>query len=1332
MFSQQITVDDTVDLQSLIEDNLVDGCVNISNITSSVNGITYGLPSYGYFQRAGSNFPFENGIILATGNAASAGNGVITSELSEGSSIWGTDPDLEAALGTNNTLNATSIEFDIESISSQFQFNYLFASEDYDGINPCEVSDGFVFLIKETGSAAPYQNIALVPGTSTPVNTGTVHTNLLPACAAQNEQYFDGYNTGDTNYIGRTTVLTASTTITPHVSYHVKLIIADQTDGTFDSAVFIEGDSFKILDLGDNIETCAGSVLLDADIQNLLATYEWFLDGTSINITTPTHNAIQSGTYRVEVTVPLNGNNCVETDDIVVVLNAEETIPPVTDYELCDNIGGNGTGITFDLSTKNSDVTPNIPFSSYTFGYYPSENDARNNINEITTPISNTINPQPIFVRVEDTDSNCFGYTSFNLVVNPVPNIIAPSPLEVCDSDDEPNGYTVIYLTEKDNEITAGDPNLSVSYYYNPTDATNGNNPIPVPYININTPTDLVHVRVFNLQTGCVNTTTLNVNITTSPIVNRDTQYLDACDTDLDGAANFDLTQVIADILNGLPASDVSTTFHESYDDADTGSNPVADETNYQFTNAVIEPGSSILYIRVEDNTTGCASIVPVEVHTNLLLTGTDTSQYAICDTNDNENDTLEFDLNTIQNYILEDLILDNFSDPISVSFFETPEQRDANIGSIPKNNSYEATSPKVLYIRLENTVTGCYQLEDINLLVNPVLLFTPTTPVPYCDTDDDGIISIDLHSLDDEITNGNTNFEVTYFLTITDAENNTGQLPPFYTNTQPTETLVARIQSIETGCHTENPFDIEILVAPAANQPTPIIICDNNQDGFSIINLENKISEVVPDTTGLKIDFFTSFDDASTALNQIPQSDLSAYNSNTQTIYIRVESTLNTTGCYNIVELEVIVNTLPIIPIISNFQICQTGGSSTADFLLADKDAEILNGQIGKEVYYFEDAAYTVPIDKNNDYQNTSSTQTIYVRVENITDATCFDTSSFMIQVSPDPIYSTPSPFLVCDDISNDEFEVFDLNEKTIEINQGSTDNLNITYYFTRTDAENNTSALPTTYTNRGNPQTIYVRIESADSFCFVIEELSLNIIAAPDITQVTTPLVECDTDYDGSTTFNLEDADFEILDRIQTNLIINYFENFDDINQNDGLDNTNEILDPQNFISDSKTVYIKVANTLTGCFSVIPLELIVNTPPETNNIGTIAICDNNTDTYDLSQVDTMIVDDTSLVNISYHNDADTDNAPPIGNTYNYSASSHIIYIRVADINTGCPIVTSFTLQINPNPIANTPPITATEKCDDDYDGLLAFNLTQSSELSNAIRGGLSFCNLL
>ena len=83
--SQTIRVNDAVDDESsfspeeLIQNVLVSGtCADISNIKSVVNGNPTDLTSksYGYFKRLeGSTFPFEEGIILTTGNAFSTTNG---------------------------------------------------------------------------------------------------------------------------------------------------------------------------------------------------------------------------------------------------------------------------------------------------------------------------------------------------------------------------------------------------------------------------------------------------------------------------------------------------------------------------------------------------------------------------------------------------------------------------------------------------------------------------------------------------------------------------------------------------------------------------------------------------------------------------------------------------------------------------------------------------------------------------------------------------------------------------------------------------------------------------------------------------------------------------------------------------------------------------------------------------------------------------------------------------------------------------------------------------------------------------------------------------------
>ena len=150
----------------------------------------------------------------------------------------------------------------------------------------------------------------------------------------------------------------------------------------------------------------------------------------------------------------------------------------------------------------------------------------------------------------------------------------------------------------------------------------------------------------------------------------------------------------------------------------------------------------------------------------------------------------------------------------------------------------------------------------------------------------------------------------------------------------------------------------------------------------------------------------------------------------------------------------------------------------------------------------------------------------------------------------------------------------------------------------------------------------------EIINSKAVLEKRLGINIVAAPNVTQVASPLISCATGFNGIATFNLELSDFEILDRVQSNLTINYFNDLSDINQADGLDNSNEIILPSSFNSVSKTVYIKIANTLTSCFTVIPLELITNTPPVFNTIETIPICDNDTGTFDLSLVDNMVVE--------------------------------------------------------------------------------------------------------
>ncbi len=1302
-YAQQITVDNTVSPQDLIQNTLIQGCVEVSNISSPLNGNPTGLGSFGYFDRGASNFPFQNGIVLSTGNANSGGNGQNTDVLNDGDAAWGSDIDLENALGVSGTLNTTSIQFDFISISNQIQFNYIFASEEYFVTNPCSLNtDGFAFLIREAGSGSTYTNIALIPGTSEPIKVQTIRDEIFGFCEASNEQYFDGYNTGDTNYNGRTTVLSATATIQPYVQYQIKLVIADQTDERFDSAVFIEGNSFNsTVDLGVDFSTCASNVLLEGNIDNPNATYSWFYnDGLITSANQSTFNAPQTGNYRVEIMIPFGNSSCTIEDDINITLSSTQSSDPIPDYDLCDDPSNDGFE-TFDLSTKDAEVLEviaSLPPSSYTFSYHEGYTKAFNNIEPITGPI--TSNSQTVYVRIEATNG-CLAISPMSLNVFQPPTIVVPADFEICD-DGLADGFTTMDLNALlDDEITNGQTDLVVTYHSSASDATNTASALPMPNTFTNQP---VYVSVTNPLTGCNTTTALNITITESAVINTADHYIDACDTDDDGFALFDLTSIIPDIIGGL--TNVSISFHQTPDDALSGSDPIADETNYPNNIAEVE----IVFIRVENNTTGCASIAPIELHTNLLLTATNIEDVTVCDI-DND-DIEEFDLEAIALSIIN-----NIPD-ITVEFYETEADR-TSLNPIDPSIPYNSIS-KIIYLALESPT--CSDEAEIELILAPIINFT-SFATTRCDDDQDRILTIDLSTFDDDVTGGQPGFSVSYFLSETDANANPDTpLPNTYINTTPIFTLFPRINFDASGCSSISSFQVEVLPAPLSEKPEDIIICDADRDAFSLINLNNSIPSSISDTPNRTVTFHNSLDDANSGT--APISNIANYNAQTEIVYMRVKNDL--TPCYSVEELSIIVNTLPYIVNLSNlidsYIFCEDETDGFGEFIFETRDTEALDGQTGKDVSYYinsDDAENKEnAIDKTSVFVNTNNPQEIFVRIENITDESCYATSSFFIEVGTNPEYNDPADLFVCDDISNDGFAFFDLTTNITRVSEGISDIENVTFYESLEDARNSTNALPLQYISTDNPQTIYVQIDNG-TLCNSIAPFTLNAIPVPEVTPIN-PIEKCDDNADGFAAFDLTIAELNILNIRQENLVVAYYLTLADSESLNGV----AIANPENFTNTSnpQTVYIKVFNTVSTCSASYPIDLIVNQPPIINDFTTYNVCNDGTGTVDLTDINQIVTDVNFNVLFTYFSD-ETDaiaNTNALDTNYSYITTNDTLFVRAEYSTTNCSDYYEFNLAINPLPIANQPGDLIA--CDDDFDGLLEFNLLQqdSSILSS------------
>jgi gliding motility-associated-like protein len=212
--------------------------------------------SIGTFNGIASNLGMPTGVILSTGNRADApgpDSGPSVGGIGGASTNMGTGgyAPLNGLAGAP-TQDACRLEFDVESRSSYLEFRYVFASEEYPEFVNAGYNDAFGFFISGPGIVGS-QNIALLPGTTTPVTIDNVN-------AGRNAMYFrDNVGGATVEYDGMTTVLTAFANVIPCKKYHLILAIADAGDGIYDSGIFIEEASLTAPPLAvDSTTTDAG------------------------------------------------------------------------------------------------------------------------------------------------------------------------------------------------------------------------------------------------------------------------------------------------------------------------------------------------------------------------------------------------------------------------------------------------------------------------------------------------------------------------------------------------------------------------------------------------------------------------------------------------------------------------------------------------------------------------------------------------------------------------------------------------------------------------------------------------------------------------------------------------------------------------------------------------------------------------------------------------------------------------------------------------------------------------------------------------------------------
>jgi gliding motility-associated-like protein len=245
--------------ESLVQDIFVGGaCKNISQIKSIGN-----KKGIGYFENGRNVIGIERGIVLSTGPIGNvAGPNEIGDEGGDFKDESG-DSDLRR-LTSASIFDAVGVEFDFVPLDSIVTFRYVFASEEYCEFVGTSFNDVFGFFVSGPGIQGPFSrgstNVALTPGSNEYVSINTINHLKNSGLFVRNEPKRDADrcqmewkqhpNLELIEYDGFTRVLTATLKLIPCETYHLRLVISDVSDGNYDSAVFLEAESFNI---GGNI-----------------------------------------------------------------------------------------------------------------------------------------------------------------------------------------------------------------------------------------------------------------------------------------------------------------------------------------------------------------------------------------------------------------------------------------------------------------------------------------------------------------------------------------------------------------------------------------------------------------------------------------------------------------------------------------------------------------------------------------------------------------------------------------------------------------------------------------------------------------------------------------------------------------------------------------------------------------------------------------------------------------------------------------------------------------------------------------------------------------------
>ena len=306
-----------------------------------------------------------------------------------------------------------------------------------------------------------------------------------------------------------------------------------------------------------------------------------------------------SGAYKYTI---FSDGVCDEVFSTVnVTVNPLPVVSPIIEYKMCDDIAdGNNTNgsSTFDLTTKTTEILNGQTNCVVTF--HTSQANADANLFPITSIASSG---QTIYVRMQNTLTNCYTTTSFVISVLPTPIVNTNVTLKQC--DDNTDAITNFNLNDIVPQITT-DTTLTYTFYTTLANAQAETNAIANPTV-YTSGLGTVYATFTN-ATSCKQYVTINLVVSTTQIPST---YLfkapEVCDdyqtgvtgSDFDGISTHDFSGAQAEIQAMFPATQpITISYYKNLTDALAEQNAILNTSTYR---NIGYPNEQHIYVRVDN-----------------------------------------------------------------------------------------------------------------------------------------------------------------------------------------------------------------------------------------------------------------------------------------------------------------------------------------------------------------------------------------------------------------------------------------------------------------------------------------------------------------------------------------------------------------------------------------------------------------------------------------------------------------------------------------------------------------------------------------------------------